>query len=78
MVLSFFRKYLDYLIMFFQSVTHLYFLQSKFGTQFANIKNKAMQKYLKITKEVIILKRFLMPRVAHCSEGCLLKSWTRR
>jgi hypothetical protein len=28
----------------------------------------------KMLKEVIIMKRFMKPRVAHCSEGCMLVS----
>ena len=28
----------------------------------------------KMLKEVIIMKRFMKPRVAHCSEGCMFVS----
>ena len=29
-------------------------------------------------KEVRIMKRYSIPRVAHCSNGCQLQSWVRR
>jgi YHS domain-containing protein len=37
-----------------------------------------LQKISPASKEVMTMKRFMIPRVAHCSNGCLLQSWARR